>query len=89
MEITSLYGFAGIPVITGMIQMFKKVVPELPERFWPLVAWILGIIWNISLGLGVGEQLWISTVFGVVVGLAASGFYSQGVTYVARNPNEV
>lgn len=89
MELTQLYGFAGIPVITGLIQMAKKAAPGIPDTIWPIIAVFLALAFNLILGWRIGEDLWVAGIFGLVVGLASSGFYSQTSTYVAKKPDTV
>ena len=80
MDVNQLYGLAGIPVIAALIQVFKNTLPECPDRFWPLISLALGITFNMLLGWGLGAELWVAAVIGLVVGLSASGFYSQSKT---------
>lgn len=59
-----------VPVITGLIQVLKMAF--LPSRFAPLVAVILGVSFSAFANTLFNFQ---TVLFGVIVGLSASGFY--------------
>lgn len=72
-----IYGVALMPVIVALVALAKEL--GLPAKFAPLV----------SIGLGVAAILlfanveWREAVFeGVICGLAASGLYSGGKSFV-------
>lgn len=73
-----LFGLAAVPVIVALVQLFKPFVAD--DRFWPLIAVVCGVAWNVVVGYITGENLAVSGLTGVVVGLAASGLYSTGRT---------
>ncbi|TXL65641.1 hypothetical protein FHP05_05830 [Cerasibacillus terrae] len=68
----NLYDVAFVPLITGLVQVFK--VAGLPKKFLPLVSLLLGIgggVFYISPG-----DLKGGIIIGIVLGLSASGLYS-------------
>ena len=44
-----LIGLAGIPVIVALVELVKLTFPDLPSRWYPLVALAWGLIVNLSL----------------------------------------
>lgn len=75
-----------VPVITGLIQVLKMAF--LPSRFAPLVAVILGVSFSVFANTVFNFQ---TVLFGVIVGLSASGLYdtvklgaSEGKTLVGK-----
>lgn len=68
-----LVGMAAVPVITGILQAVKVYIPE---KLWPFAAMGIGIAWNVGLTAGTDEFDRTAIFAGVVIGLAASGFYS-------------
>ena len=81
-DLNQLYGLAGIPIISALIQLAKITIPETPDRFWPLASVIIAVVFNVMLGWRLGSDMAIAGVIGLVAGLAASGLYSQAKTYV-------
>lgn len=69
-------GVAGAPVVAGLVQLVKAAWPDLPSRWWPLLAVVWGVVWNVALALEVGLDLGESALWGVVTGLLASGLFS-------------
>lgn len=79
MDNTSLlFGLAAVPVIVALVQLFKPFVAD--GRYWPLIAVVCGVAWNVAVGYITAENLAVSGLTGVVVGLAASGLYSTTAT---------
>jgi hypothetical protein len=80
--ILSIVALGGVPLILGLVQLFKPFIKD--TRYYSLVAVVLGLIINIVAGwaLGVsGATDWITALFnGIIAGLAASGLYSAGST---------
>lgn len=69
--------FAVIPVITGVVEVIKRV--GLPSRFAGLLALILGVGFSIATNKAVEVE---TVLMGIVFGLSASGIYDgvkQGV----------
>jgi predicted RND superfamily exporter protein len=73
---TLLFGLAAVPVIVALVQVFKAFVTD--ERFWPLIAIVVGVAWNVAVGYITRQDLAVAGVTGIVVGLAASGLYDVG-----------
>lgn len=77
MENTSLlFGLAAVPVIVALVQVFKAFVSD--QRFWPLIAIVIGIAWNVAVAAITQQHVAVAGMTGIVVGLAASGLYSVG-----------
>lgn len=81
-DVNQLYGLAGIPVISALIQMVKLTIPETPDRFWPLASVVIAVVFNVLLGWKLGTDLYLAAILGLVSGLAASGLYSQTKTAI-------
>ncbi|MGQ9676578.1 MAG: hypothetical protein ACUVX1_13030 [Chloroflexota bacterium] len=79
-ELRQFLGLAGFPVVAGLVEVAKRAAPELGERWWPLVALGLGVVFNLLVGWRLGVDLWLAGILGLVTGLAASGLYSQAKT---------
>jgi hypothetical protein len=71
-------GFAGVPLLVALTEATKQVAPDLPTRYYPLVA----LIWSVLLNVGVGAYLGADPVLGgltaLSAALAAVGLYSGG-----------
>lgn len=73
-----LIGLAGTPAIIGILQAIKLAFkPILPDRVMPLLAIVVGVIWNVALTIGTEEFDRTTIALGVIVGLAAVGMYSS------------
>ncbi|MBI4318716.1 MAG: hypothetical protein HY675_09515 [Chloroflexi bacterium] len=77
MELRELIGMAGVPVIVALVEVVKRVGPEVPERTYPVWALVFGIGLNVLVGWQLGVDPMVSALTGIVAGLAASGLYSQ------------
>ena len=82
MDYSEFIGLAGFPVITALLELSKRTVPELGDRWWPLVALVLGVALNVGIGYQMGTDLVLAGLVGIVTGLAASGLYSQTKTAI-------
>ena len=69
MEI-SIYDVALIPVVSGLVELFKQT--GLPQKYWALVSLVIGII----IGIIYIDPLKKGILIGMMVGLSASGLYS-------------
>lgn len=67
-----------VPVIVGLVQLYKRYAPA---KFAPLVALFLGIIAGLYFS---NADVGLAIVNGLVVGLTASGLYSQGKAVIAK-----
>lgn len=83
MDYQSFVGLAGFPIITALVELGKRVVPELGDRWWPLVALLLGIALNVGIAYRLATDIWLAVLVGIVTGLTASGLYSQAKTTVS------
>jgi len=80
--IKSLVALGGVPLILGLVQLFKPFISD--TRYYPLLAVAFGLVINLVAGwtLGTGTASdWVAALFnGITAGLAASGLYSTGST---------
>jgi hypothetical protein len=84
MDYTQFIGLAGFPVITALLEMAKRTVPELGDRWWPLVALGLGVALNVAIAYQQQTDMMLAVLVGIVTGLASSGLYSQAKTYTTQ-----
>lgn len=80
--VKSLVALGGVPLILGLVQLFKPFISD--TRYYPLVAVALGLVINLiaswALGISVTSD-WVAAIFnGIIAGMAASGVYSTGST---------
>ena len=78
MELSDVWGLAGLPFITALVQVAKPWVTD--ERWWPVLAMALGLALNVGIALARASDLPTAVVLGVVVGLAAAGLYNSQKT---------
>ncbi len=80
--ITSIVALGGVPLILGLVQLFKPFISD--TRFYPLLAVGFGLAINLIAGWALGAGVpsdWIIALFnGIIAGLAAGGLYSAGST---------
>ena len=80
--ITSIVALGGVPLILGLVQLFKPFVTD--TRFYPLVALGFGLAINLVAGWALGASAssdWVTALFnGIIAGMAAGGLYSAGST---------
>jgi uncharacterized membrane protein (DUF441 family) len=79
--LNSLIAAGSVPVIVGIIQVLKPLIPSV--KWYGLLAVILGILINVLVAWGILEAVTRTTIIaavfqGIVAGLAASGAYSTG-----------
>ena len=83
--ITSIVALGGVPLILGLVQLFKPFIKD--TRFYPLLALGFGLAINLIAGWTLGASTpsdWVTSLFnGVIAGMAASGLYSAGTTLKA------
>jgi hypothetical protein len=86
--ITSIVAVGGVPLILGLVQLFKPFVTD--TRFYPLISLGFGLAINLVAGwvLGAAAPMdWLTALFnGVIAGMAASGLYSTGSTLKEGTP---
>jgi hypothetical protein len=80
--LTSIVALGGVPLILGLVQLFKSFVSD--TRYYPLIAMAFGLAINLIAGWALGATAvtdWITALLnGIIAGLAASGLYSAGST---------
>jgi len=80
--ITSIVALGGVPLILGLVQLFKPFIKD--TRYYPLISVSFGLVINLIAGWALGASVpsdWITALFnGIIAGLAASGLYSTGST---------
>jgi|GEM_PF-962693 len=78
--ITSIVALGGVPLILGLVQLFKPFVTD--TRFYPLLALGFGLAINLVAGWALGASAssdWVTALFnGIIAGMAAGGLYSAG-----------
>jgi hypothetical protein len=91
----SLVAIGGVPLILGIVQLFKPFISD--TRFYPLLAVAFGLAINLISGWALGASTaseWVGALFnGIIAGMAASGLYSTGSTikegYVGNKENGI
>src|SRR4030042_5162786 len=80
--ITSIIAVGGVPLILGLVQLFKPFITD--TRFYPLISLGFGLVINLMAGWVLGAVApmdWLTALFnGIIAGMAASGIYSTGST---------
>lgn len=80
--VKSLVALGGVPLILGLVQLFKPFISD--TRYYPLLAVAIGLVINLIAGLTLGASTasdWVAALFnGITAGMAASGLYSTGST---------
>lgn len=80
--IKSVVALGGVPLILGMVQLFKPFITD--TRYYPLLAVGFGLVINLVTGWALGAATipeWVTALFnGIIAGMAASGLYSAGST---------
>lgn len=79
-DITSLVGVAGAPLVLALVSLVRESFPRLPTRYLPAVTLLLAIALNLGLAGELGTPAGIAVLVGIVTGLTASGLYSHAVT---------
>jgi hypothetical protein len=72
-----LIGVAGVPAIVGLVELAKRVFPDLSPRLYPVLALVYGIGINLALLAYSGAGPVEAVAVGIVAALMASGLYSQ------------
>ena len=80
--ITSIVALGGVPLILGLVQLFKPFISD--TRFYPLLALSFGLVINLVAAWALGASAssdWVTSLFnGIIAGMAASGLYSASST---------
>lgn len=83
MDLTQFYGFVGIPVIVYLVSIAKPFVAD--SRLWPIISILLGVAWNVLVAYVLHtEALGVAALVGALVGMASSGAFSIGKTWVGQ-----
>ncbi len=77
-ELIDLVGLAGVPLVLALVELTKKTLPWLEERWYPLVSIAWAEVLNIALAYMLMSDVRVAVLLGLVAGLAASGLYSGG-----------
>jgi len=76
-----------VPITTGVVEVIKQFTGEKSSRFLPLISLITGLV--ITLGVApLSFSLTDKIIYGLIVGLSASGLY-DGVKTFKKEPSEV
>ncbi len=73
--------FGVVPLVIGLVALFKSVFKTAPDEAWPLVALVLGIGFTVLAGYRLNYDPLFAAVLGIALGAAASGFYSWDKTF--------
>ena len=80
--VKSLVALGGVPLIVGLVQLFKPFITD--TRYYALLAVAFGVAINLVTGWALGASTgsdWVAALFnGVTAGMAAGGLYSAGST---------
>jgi len=77
MDLTSLVGLAGVPVVSALTAWVKTTMGnKLPDAYYPSVSIVWGVVLNVVLAVLLFTDWRASVIVGVVTGLAASGLYA-------------
>ena len=77
-EAQAMFGLAGVPVVLALVELVKRTV-EPPGRYVPLISVLIGVAFDVLVGMGLlGLPPGAAVLTGLIVGLAASGLYSAG-----------
>ena len=79
-------GLAGVPLLVALTEGTKQVLPDLPARYYPLVALAWSLLLNVGMGTYLGADPVLGALTALVAALAAVGLYSGGRA-VARSAN--
>lgn len=83
-DLRELVGLAGVPAVLAIVELVKRVYPGVEGRWLPLLVLGVALAINVGVGYKLGFDLVVAAVTGLLVGLAASGLYSQGKTVMER-----
>ncbi len=82
MDWNDYYGLASVPVIIGVVGVFRGLL-KMPAEWAPLLAVICGVGWNLLVSPLLHSDLYPSALLGVIAGLAAAGLFDvvkKGIT---------
>lgn len=73
MDWDTLYGLASVPVVTGLVELAKRL--RLPADWAPIVAIAAGVAWNVALVPLVQGSYYPAALLGVLAGLSSIGLF--------------
>ena len=82
-DLGSMLGVGSVPVVLAVVQFLKPFIDD--KRFYPLVGMIVGVAFNILVGLALSLPIAQTALVGILAGLGASGLYSFGSTLSLGN----
>jgi len=85
-DLVSLAGIAGAPLVVALVQLVRVSWPALPTRYLPAVTLGVAIVLNVGLATQTGTSVGLACLVGVVTGLSASGLYAHATA--ALRPSE-
>ena len=66
-------GVASAPAVLALVNIFKPFIPD--SRFYPLLALVLGIVWNVAAAFVLGQPLPPAAFLGAMAGFIAGGVW--------------
>ena len=84
-DLSQFYGFGLAPVVIALVAIAKRWITD--ERWWPILALALGVALNVGLATILKVDLATAAAVGLLVGLAASGLYSNAKAPTKAAPN--
>jgi len=76
LDLSTLVGFAGVPIVTALVQLIKMTWPEIESRWWPALSFLVAIGLNVGAAAALHSSLEVGFVWGILAGLSASGLYT-------------
>jgi hypothetical protein len=76
LDLATLVGFSGIPVVTALVQLVKLTFPSLDARWWPALSFGVALGLNVAVGQALRQPLDAGIAWGLLAGLSASGLYT-------------
>jgi hypothetical protein len=76
-DVTSLVGLAGTPLVLALVELIKQSWTGLPGRLVPSLVLAVAIALNVALALYLHTDPSLAVIVGMVTGLSASGLYSH------------
>lgn len=78
MQYSDFWGLAGAPLVVAVLELIKRVIPELSQRWYPISALVAALAINLTIAWQLQTDLVLAVFVAVVVSLTASGLYGQG-----------
>jgi hypothetical protein len=71
-----LIGPGGVPVTIALVEVVKRVLPDLDVRWIPIAAILVSIAWQVGAGSVYGQDPRLGVLYGIVGALVAMGAWS-------------